>query len=72
MIALIGAVFPLLPELYSAEGIRSSAGVSYLGTNEKARRELGYAPRTLEQGLPETLEYERTEGQRRWGWQTFS
>ena len=57
MIALIGAVFPL-PELYSAEGIRSSAGVSYLGTNEKARRELGYAPRTLEQGLPETLEYE--------------
>jgi len=57
MLALIGAVFPL-PELYSAEGIRSSAGVSYLGTNEKARRELGYAPRTLEQGLPETLEYE--------------
>lgn len=57
MIALIGAVFPL-PEPYSAEGIRSSAGVSYLGTNEKARRDLGYAPRTLEQGLPETLEYE--------------
>lgn len=57
MIALMGAVFPL-PELYSAEGIRSSAGVSYLGTNEKARRELGYVPRTLEQGLPETLEYE--------------
>jgi nucleoside-diphosphate-sugar epimerase len=57
LIALLGAVFPL-PELYSAEGIRSSAGVSYLGTNEKARRELGYAPRTLEHGLPETLEYE--------------
>jgi nucleoside-diphosphate-sugar epimerase len=57
MLARIGAVFPL-PELYSAEGIRSSAGVSYLGSNEKARRELGYAPRTLEQGLPETLAYE--------------
>jgi nucleoside-diphosphate-sugar epimerase len=57
MIALLGTIFPL-PEPYSAEGIRSSAGVSYLGTNEKARRELGYAPRTLEQGLPETLEYE--------------
>ena len=57
LIALLGAVVPL-PELYSAEGIRSSAGVSYLGSNEKARRELGYAPRTLEQGLPETLEYE--------------
>jgi nucleoside-diphosphate-sugar epimerase len=57
MVALTGAVFPL-PEPYSAESIRSSAGVSYLGSNEKARRELGYAPRTLEQGLPETLAYE--------------
>jgi nucleoside-diphosphate-sugar epimerase len=57
MIALFGAVLPL-PESYSAESIRGSAGVSYLGSNEKARRELGYAPRTLEQGLAETLEYE--------------
>jgi nucleoside-diphosphate-sugar epimerase len=57
MVGLIGAVFPL-PEPYSAESIRSSADVSYLGSNEKAQRELGYAPRTLEQGLPETLEYE--------------
>jgi nucleoside-diphosphate-sugar epimerase len=57
MLALLGAVFPL-PEPYSTESIRSSAGVSYLGSNQKARRELGYAPRTLEQGLPETLEYE--------------
>jgi nucleoside-diphosphate-sugar epimerase len=32
--------------------------VDPLGSNEKAQRELGYAPRTLEQGLPETLEYE--------------
>src|SRR5579884_340021 len=37
MIALISTVAPL-PEPYSAEGIRSSAGVSYLGSNEKARR----------------------------------
>jgi nucleoside-diphosphate-sugar epimerase len=57
MIGLLDALFPL-PEPYSAESIRSSAGVSYLGSNEKAQRELGYAPRTLEQGLPETLEYE--------------
>ncbi|WP_169460970.1 hypothetical protein [Ktedonobacter racemifer] len=57
MIGLLDAMFPL-PEPYSAESIRSSAGVSYLGSNEKAQRELGYAPRTLEQGLPETLEYE--------------
>lgn len=57
ILALIEAVSPP-PEPYSAEGVRSSAGVSYLGSNEKARRELGYSPRTLEQGLPETLEYE--------------
>jgi nucleoside-diphosphate-sugar epimerase len=57
LLALIGAVFPL-PEPYSAEAIRNSAGVSHLGSNAKARRELGYAPRTLEQGLPETLAYE--------------
>jgi nucleoside-diphosphate-sugar epimerase len=57
MLASIDAVFPL-PEPYSAESLRSSAGVSYLGSNEKARRELGYVPRMLEQGLPETLEYE--------------
>ncbi|HZR44391.1 MAG TPA: NAD-dependent epimerase/dehydratase family protein, partial [Ktedonobacteraceae bacterium] len=57
MIGLLGAIFPL-PEPYSAESVRSSAGVTYLGSNEKARHELGYEPRTLEQGLPETLEYE--------------
>jgi nucleoside-diphosphate-sugar epimerase len=57
LLALIGAVFPL-PEPYSAEAIRNSAGVSHPGSNAKARRELGYAPRTLEQGLPETLAYE--------------
>jgi nucleoside-diphosphate-sugar epimerase len=57
MIGLIDTVLPL-PEPYSAESIRSSAGVSYLGCNQKARRALGYAPRTLELGLPETLEYE--------------
>jgi nucleoside-diphosphate-sugar epimerase len=29
-----------------------------LGSNAKARRELGYNPRSLEEGLPETLKYE--------------
>jgi nucleoside-diphosphate-sugar epimerase len=57
MIGLLDPVFTL-PEPYSVESIRGSAGVSYLGSNEKAQRELGYAPRTLEEGLPETLEYE--------------
>ncbi|MGB7622897.1 MAG: NAD-dependent epimerase/dehydratase family protein [Terriglobia bacterium] len=44
-----------MPEAYTSEGLRVAAGVTYLGNNEKARRELGYDPRTLKEGLPETL-----------------
>ncbi len=47
-----------LPELYHPETLRASAGVTYTGDNGKARRELGYAPRTLEAGLRETLRHE--------------
>jgi nucleoside-diphosphate-sugar epimerase len=50
----VGALLPL-PGTYTAEAIRSSAGVTYLGSNAKARRELGFDPRPLEQGLLETL-----------------
>jgi len=32
--------------------------VTYLGSNAKARRELGFAPRPLEEGLRETLRHE--------------
>ena len=48
-----------LPDAYTAEGLRSSAGVTYIGTNEKARRELGYDPRPLEEGLRETFRAEQ-------------
>ena len=44
--------------MVSAEYLRVNAGVTYLGTNAKAVRELGYNPRSLQEGLPETLEYE--------------
>ena len=54
---LVGRVVPL-PPAYTAEGLRSSAGVTYLGSNEKARRELGYTVRPLVDGLRETLLYE--------------
>lgn len=49
---------------YTAEGLRVAAGVTYLGSNAKAKRELGYDPRPLEQGLPPTLawEMERARG----------
>ena len=41
-----------------AEGLRGIAGVTYLGDNSKARRELGYNPRPLKEGLAETLQHE--------------
>jgi nucleoside-diphosphate-sugar epimerase len=47
--------FVTLPELYSSESLRETAGVTYLGDNSKARRELGYNPRPLREGLAETL-----------------
>jgi nucleoside-diphosphate-sugar epimerase len=60
MAALMGVVETVasVPESYTAEYLRISAGVTYLGDNAKARRELGYAPRPLAEGLRETLEHE--------------
>ena len=43
---------------YHPETLRVSAGVTYLGSNAKARRELGFAPRPLREGLEETLRHE--------------
>jgi len=50
--------FVPLPEMYSSESLRVQAGVTYLGNNEKAKNELGYAPRPLNEGLKQTLTYE--------------
>jgi nucleoside-diphosphate-sugar epimerase len=47
-----------VPDTYSAEYLRVAAGATYLGSNARARRELGFQPRSLEEGLPETLAYE--------------
>lgn len=54
---LLGAFLPLSPT-YAAESLRIMAGTTYIGDNRKARRELGFAPRSLEEGLRETLDYE--------------
>ena len=47
-----------VPESYTGEGLRIIAGVTYIGTNAKAKRELGYDPRPLKEGLAETLKHE--------------
>jgi len=38
--------------------LRVIAGVTYLGDNAKAKRELGYNPRPLQEGWKETLQHE--------------
>ena len=44
--------------LSRSERLRDLAGVTYLGNNQKARRELGFDPRPLDDGLRETLQDE--------------
>lgn len=55
---LLGRIAPIPPE-YTAEGLRVAAGPTYLGSNAKARRELGYAPRPLEVGWPPVVIHEQ-------------
>jgi nucleoside-diphosphate-sugar epimerase len=50
--------FVSLPPQYTAEGLRVVAGTTYLGTNARAARELGWTPRPLREGLRETLRAE--------------
>jgi hypothetical protein len=47
-----------VPPASSSEYLRISAGVTYIGSNVKARREWRYNPRPLEEGLTETLQHE--------------
>ncbi len=51
---LIERVVPL-PSTFKAEVLRTAAGVTYFGANDKARRELGYTVRPLVDGLRDTL-----------------
>lgn len=54
----IAAVAPL-PEPYHPETLRVAAGTTYFGDDSRARRELGWDPRPLREGLALTLEGER-------------
>lgn len=64
---LFGALSPLMgivekvapvPDSYTAEGLRVIAGVTYIGDASKAKRALGFNPRSLKEGLTETLAHE--------------
>jgi len=57
VMGLVEQVVPV-PDTYSGEYLRVSAGVTYIGNNAKARRELGWEPRPLREGLAETLAHE--------------
>jgi nucleoside-diphosphate-sugar epimerase len=50
----IGAILPIAASM-QPESLRAIAGVTYLGANAKAVRELGYAPRPLREGLSNLL-----------------
>jgi nucleoside-diphosphate-sugar epimerase len=54
VVRVVGAVLPL-PETYRYESLRVMAGVTYGGDDRKARRELGFTTRSLEEGLRPTL-----------------
>lgn len=47
-----------LAAITRSEWLRVAAGVTYLGSSEKAQRELGYRPTYFEAGLQETLRHE--------------
>lgn len=47
-----------LPPGLTPEALRVIAGTSYLGSNEKAMRELGFTARSLAEGMDQTLEHE--------------
>ena len=44
-----------LPAEFSAEAMRATGGTTFYGDNSKAKRQLGYDPRPLEDGLSATF-----------------
>jgi nucleoside-diphosphate-sugar epimerase len=52
------AILPETFSSYSSEGLRVVAGVTYVGDNSKAKRELGFNPRPVSEGWVETVKYE--------------
>lgn len=55
---LVKPLDPILPDSYTSEGLRVVAGVTYIGDNSKAKRELGFNPRPVSEGWVETVKHE--------------
>ena len=58
MSVLVTPFDAFMPESYTSEGLRVIAGITYLGDNAKAKRELGYDPRPVSVGFVETIKHE--------------
>ena len=58
MSVLVTPLDSILPDTYTSEGLRVVGGVTYLGDNSKAKRELGYDPRPVSEGWVETVRHE--------------
>ena len=56
----VNALMPL-PTTYHPETLRVAAGTTYFASDAKARRELGWEPRPLREGLEMTLKAEMAE-----------
>ena len=50
--------FVKLPPAFTPEALRVVAGTTYLGSNAKAIREIGFTARPLEEGMAQALEHE--------------
>jgi nucleoside-diphosphate-sugar epimerase len=55
--AVVEKVVPV-PQAYTSEALRIVAGVTYIGSNARARAEFGWRPRPLREGLMDTLRHE--------------
>ena len=55
LMGLIDTLIPL-PQAFKAEAVRT-LGNSWLGTPQKAKQQLGWQARPLEEGLKETLSW---------------
>jgi nucleoside-diphosphate-sugar epimerase len=56
--AAVTRVAAIIPQLRpAANRLRVATGVTYLASDAKARAELGFAPRSIDEGLPSAIEW---------------